>query len=370
MKENASPEKLRKMNPFTCMGTPTANDKPAAAALERVKSHLPLQVTRTIINVDRQETFYEVQYRDIEGQQQKLNLPRELFQRPTKIVEQLLKVGAALPDDQKAAVDIIKSATKTKADTTLRVTERPGWYQGETFVYPGETLGKLAGQIVYQTPGELDPALGMRAGSLAGWREGLREPCQHSDHLIIAIGEKASNALLEPIGEDEGCILHQHGTEIDSAEKTASSSGKTLLTMVAASMTGRCQRNDLITFGVSEAAVCDLCFARNNVGVELDEEGRSLGSGKSPRVKADQLSYLIPSGRGSVRSNYATRRADLKNRNWLTNAIASGETPLDGTSNRQARTEGSQVRMIRLPVPAGARGGIFNRVKGSRKKES
>src|SRR5947207_514577 len=120
MKENVSAEKLRKIESLHRHGHTDGERQAAAAALERVKSHLPLQITRTIINVDRQETFYEVQYRDIEGQQQKLNLPRELFPHPTKIVEQLLKVGAALPDDQKAAIDIIKSATKTKADTTLR----------------------------------------------------------------------------------------------------------------------------------------------------------------------------------------------------------------------------------------------------------
>jgi Domain of unknown function (DUF927) len=79
-----------------------------------VKSRLPLQITRNIINIDKQETFYEVQYRDIEGQQQKTMLPRELFQYPRKVVEQLLKIGAALPDDQAAAVDIVKNAIKLK----------------------------------------------------------------------------------------------------------------------------------------------------------------------------------------------------------------------------------------------------------------
>ena len=135
-------------------------------------------------------------------------------------------------------------------------------------------------------------------------------------------------------------------------------------------MTGRCQRTDLITFGITEAALCDLCSARSHLGVELDEEGRALGSGTGPRVKADQLSYLISSGRGGVRSNYATRRAELKNRTWLSNAITSGETPLDVNSKRQARSEGSQVRMIGLPVPPGARGGVFNRVKGGGKKRA
>jgi Domain of unknown function (DUF927) len=363
-------DKIEKIRALKDGGGTPGERSAAGAALERMKGTHPLHIARTIINVDTHETFYEIQYRDIEGQPRELNLPRELFQRPSKVVEQLLKVGAALADDQKAAIEIIKSAVKTKADVILRVTERSGWYEQQTFVYPGETVGKLAGQIIYQAPRALDPALGLRAGSLEAWREGLREPCQYSDYLIIGIGHKASNALLELIGEDESCVLHLHGTKSDSPEKRASSSGKTLLTRVAASMTGRCRTNDLITFAISEAAVCDLCFARNNLGVELDEEGRAVGSGRGPRVDSDQLSYLITSGRGSVRSNHATRHAELKNRTWLSNATTSGETQLDANSKRQAPTEGSQARMIGEPVPPGARGGIYNRVKERGKKRA
>jgi uncharacterized protein (DUF927 family) len=370
MKDEVSTEKLRKIEALCQRGHTDGERQAAAAALERVKSHRPLRITRTIINIDRQEAFYEVQHRDVHGQQQKLNLARELFLHRSKVVERLLKVGAALPDDQAAAVEIVKKAIESKSQDTLRITERAGWYEDETFVYPNETFGKLAGQIVYQAPHDLDPAFGLRAGSLEEWREGLRQPCRHSDYLIIAIGQKASNALLELIGEDESCVLHHHGVESAGAEKAASSSGKTLLTMVAASMTGRCHRNDLITFGLTEAGLCDLCYARNNVGIELDEEGRALGSGTGPRVKSDELSYLVTSGRGGVRSNYATRRAELKNRTWLSNAITSGETLLDANSKRQARTEGSQVRMIGVPVPPGAKGGIFNRVNEHGKKRA
>jgi Domain of unknown function (DUF927) len=190
MKEDVPIEKLRKIEAVRRQGQTDGERQAAATALQRVARQPSLQITRTIINADRQETFYEVQYCDIEGRQQTLNLGRELFAHPNKVVEQLLKVGAALPDDQKVAVDIIKTAIKTKAHTTLRVTERAGWYERESFVYPGETFGKMAGQIVYQAPGELDPALGLKAGSLNGWREGLREPCQFSDYLIIGIGER------------------------------------------------------------------------------------------------------------------------------------------------------------------------------------
>jgi hypothetical protein len=370
MKKDGSLEKLRKIDALQKGGGTEGEREAAAAALDRVKTNLPLRITCTVINVDKAETFFEVEYRDIQGKVQVRKVPRELFQRSSKVVEVLLRAGAALPDDPKAAAKIVQNALDLKADTTRQVTESAGWRQGESFVYPGETFGKLSGQLMYEPPAELDPALGLRAGSLEGWREGLREPCRFSDYLIIALGQKASNALLELIGEDEGCILHLHGSETESGQKTASSSGKTLTTMAAASTTGRCRRNDLITFGITESALCDLFFAHNHLGVELDEEDRSLGGGTGPWVKAHRLSYLATSGRGNVRSNFAARNPDLKNRTWLSNTLSSGESLLDGAGNRIERTEGSQVRMIGLPVPPGAKGGIFNRVKERGRKKA
>jgi hypothetical protein len=124
----------------------------------------------------RKRGHYEIQYSDVEGAQKTCMLPREFFQRPTRVVEQLLKVGASLPHNNKAALDIVKRAVETIGDSTRRITRRGGRYEYESFVYPGETFGKLKGRIIYQKSEELDPALGRKAGSFEAWRDGLREP--------------------------------------------------------------------------------------------------------------------------------------------------------------------------------------------------
>jgi uncharacterized protein (DUF927 family) len=186
---------------------------------------------------------------------------RELFLRPFKVVEELVRAGAALPDDSKAAEGSVKDATNLKAHDTRWVTERAGWFNDDCFVYPGKSFGQDGEKISYVPRSETDPAFGLRIGSFKGWHEGLRSPCRKSDYLIIAIGEKASNILLPLIGEGEGCILQLQGSQPGRSEKTASSSGKTLTTRVAASMVGRCALNDLATFAISELGVNDLAFA-------------------------------------------------------------------------------------------------------------
>jgi hypothetical protein len=364
--DERSQRKIEKIEALSEHGRTEGERAAAAAALKRIQDRGPVVITSTIMDLDRGETFYEVAYLDLEGRQQICRIPRALFQRPAKVIDELLRVGAALSDKPSVAKKHIQDAVDRKSDKVTHLTGRAGWCEANTFVYPGNTFGKNDGRVFYERRDGLDPALGLIAGSLEAWREGLRRPCKHSDYLIMLIGAKASNAILEAIGEDEACILHLHGMKRRANEKSGSSSGKTLATMTAASMTGRCQRRDLPTFSISESAVCDLCFARSHLGVELDEQGRSFGHTSSVAIKADHLSYLLTSGRGSVRSNFATRQPDLQNRTWLTGGITSGEFPLDG--NEIARTEGAQVRMIALPVPPGSKGGIFNRIKAKGEK--
>jgi hypothetical protein len=362
-------EKITKIKALAVGGSTTGEREAAEAALERVRSKFPVRITATVLNIDRNETFYEVVYRDMDGKSRTKRIPKELFRIPTKVIDILSKAYADLPDDSVAAVALVKDALQTKSDHKYRVTGRSGWYEAATIVYPTKTFGKLAGKLIFESSSDIDPALGMQGGTVEEWREGLREPCNHSDFLILTISAMAASALLDIIGEDEGAIFHLQGMNReksqDSQERTKSSSGKTLAARAAASMMGRCKKNDLVTFAATPRSVEDYCFAHNHIGAVFDEEGRALGTGTGPRIKSDQLPYLVPSGRGGLRSKKATRDPDLANLTWALNAVSTGEHPLDDPKRRPERAEGAQVRMISVPVPSGKKGGIFNRVKGS-----
>src|SRR5262249_53900006 len=159
----------------------------------------------------------------------------------------------------------------------------------------------------------IDPALGQTRGTLSGWRKGMREPVKYSDFLVFACSVPAASSLLDIIGEDEGAVLHLHGTYTGNPkrERTRSSSGQSLAARAAASTIGRCRKNDLVTFAASSRSVEDYCAAHSGLGAFFDEEGRALGSGTGPRIKSDELPYLVASGRGGLRSMKATRDPDL-----------------------------------------------------------
>jgi hypothetical protein len=358
---NAKREKIEALR----VGGRTAGERTAAqAALDRLNQKPILSITATLINIDRGNTFYETSFVDVEGRARKIRLSRELFHKPDQVVAELMKAGAALSDDLKVARQQVQTALGTKSPKIHRVTSRPGWHGRDSFVYPTRTFGALQDTLSYEPADDGDEALAQVAGTLNGWGDGLRAPCEASDYLVLVIANKAASALLDIIGQQEGMLLHLHGTNGASRveDRSRSSSGKSLATRAGASMAGRCRKNDLLTFAITERAVEDHCSGHNSLGIEFDEEGRSFEGKTTARVSASQLSYIVASGRGGVRSTKATRDVNLKNRIWTLNATSSGELPLDDPSVRNARAEGEQVRMIGLPVPSGRKGGIFNRV--------
>ncbi len=258
-----------------------------------------------------------------------------------------------------------KALSVTNTPSHLEITRRTGWHNGASFIYPDETFGELSGKLLYDGATQIDPALGLRRGSLEAWKDGLREPSRFSDYLIFTISVGPASALLDIISETEGAVFHLHGTETLGAGKSKSSSGKTTATRTGISTMSRCEKSDLFTFAITERAVEDFCFCHNHLAVALDEEGRGADSGgTTSKVKTAKLPYLIPGGRGTVRSNKATQDAGLRNLSWSVLALSTGESPLDGHYSIQ-RKEGQQVRMIGIPVQPGSKGGIFNRIEGT-----
>jgi hypothetical protein len=341
---------------------------------ERIKrdgptdGHEPrIRITATVLDIDRNESSYEVSYVDLDGRDRIKRIGRELFLDPKKVVDLLVKTHADLPDDRKAAVALVKEALHSKVDRKYCVTAKSGWHDDQNFVFPTTTFGKRAGDLVWDGS-DIDPALGQTQGTLADWCEGMREPVKYSDFLVFACSVPGASSLLDVVGEDEGAVFHLHGIDTRklNREKTKSSSGKSLAARVAASTIGRGRKNDLVTFAASTRGVEDYCAAHSGLGAFFDEEGRALGTGTGPRIKSDELPYLVASGRGGFRSTKATRDPDLENLTWALFAISTGEDPLDGLKGRPARPEGAQVRMCCVPVPAGKAGGIFNRVDGTR----
>jgi hypothetical protein len=337
----------------------TTNKKP-------IVSHT-LSILGSEFHMERRESYYMVQFRDVAGQMRTIRIGREKFIAPPAVVAELLKANADLPDDAGDAIKKVTQAVATRSNRTRQITSRTGWHD-TSFVYPGETFGPLAGKLKHDGASGIDPALGLKHGSVQTWRQGLKNPCRHSDYLIFAASVAFSGPLFDLAGEQEGVVFHyqpQNSAPKNEETKTKSSSGKTLAARVAVSTISRPQKTDLVSFAMTQRASEDYCFSHNNLVGALDEEGRAL-SGTGKHIKPSQLPYQLTSGRGTLLSKKAIQDSDLQNLTWMLPVISTGEKPLDDPKNQPARMEGAQVRMAPIPVPPGGDGGIFNGLQGSR----
>ena len=326
-----------------------------------------IEIEATEFHLERRESYYLVRFIDLEGRLQRIRIGRELFVSSEKVVEQLLKANGDLPDNPKAAERLVRHALANRSKKTLRITLRTGWH-GTSFVYPGETFGPLAGKLEHEGASEIDPALGLRAGTPEAWWKGLRRALDASDYLTFAVSVGLSGPLFDVAGGQEGMVFHfqpQDSTPAKQQVRTQSSSGKSLAARAAISTVGRAKKTDLISYAVTLRAAEDYCYSHSNLVAALDEEGRALlGTGR--HIKPSQLPYLVASGRGTLYSKKAVRDQDLRNLTWLLPVISTGEKPLDDPKNQRVRTEGAQVRMAPIPVPSsGSKGGIINRLNGS-----
>jgi len=213
-----------------------------------------LKIKATVYHPTREESFYLTEFRTVDGVKKTKLIGREQFRRPTIVVDALLKAHADLPDDDKAAVRLVKAAVRDRSNKTYCLTNRTGWY-GDSFVYLTDTFGDLSGELRHEGTSDIDPALGLTDGTPEAWRGGLKGPCRHSDFLLFALSVPASGPLLDIVDEDEGAIFHLQPQSLPvsggSDGKTRSSSGKTLAARAAMSEIGRCRKSDLVTFAAT-----------------------------------------------------------------------------------------------------------------------
>ncbi|MBL0404415.1 DUF927 domain-containing protein [Microvirga aerilata] len=317
-----------------------------------------VRVTALVHDIDQNKYALELKFRKVGGGSESLLVPRAALGRPGDVVKDLLNAGALLPNDPQSAVGFVTDALKQPPEHEVATTRRGGWHE-QGFLGRGWTTVKSTKQLRLLANSSVDECLGLTSGDLESWLNGLREPCLNSDILTVGIGLPFAGALLELAGEDEGAILHLRGE---------SSGGKSLTGRALQSVFGRARKSDLATFDITDRALEELCFARNDLAVVFDEEGRNKGSQHQRRERRRVIAFTVPSGRGMMRSVKAAQDSGLANLTWKLFALSSGETPLDDQPGDR-RVAGEKVRHIDIEIPGRETGGIFNLVEGSPEKK-
>ena len=180
-------------------------------------------------------------------------------------------------------------------------------------------------------------------GNLEAWRDGLAPGCSGSSYLTFAIALALTGPLVRLLGHQEGFFFNFAGE---------SSTGKTLAGRAAQSVIGK--PDQIFTPEAKDRGLEELAFKHNDLFLVLDDLGRMKGNKSAIQSHLRRSAYTLAGGRGIIRSKVV--QVELPNLTWAVVGLTSWENPL----NEFQRAEGEQIRLIDLPIPTRAKGGIFD----------
>jgi hypothetical protein len=309
-----------------------------------------IRLVSTIHDIDDDQYFIEIEFRDVEGKTKRTVMPRSLIRSGSKALDELLQHGANLPGGHGAGTQL-RELLSAAPGPVKRVTGRIGWH-GQSFVLFDVTIGPDSETLRYR--GIERPQEDMVKGSLDGWRRRLRLPCRASSYLTFGVAAGFAGPLLQLIGQDEGGTFYLFGE---------SSTGKTLATLGGQSVIGAASRTRLISHDITPRALEEAAAAHNDLMLVLEEIDRSSGTEAERRRHVRQVGHTLAAGVGRRRSAKATQDSSLANLYWRFFSLWSGEIPLDTDFLGEARRRGEIVRLIEIPVPDRSKGGIFDRME-------
>src|SRR6266436_1431389 len=97
-----------------------------------------VRLVSTIHDIDDDQYFIEVDFRDVEGNTKSTVMPRNLIRSGTKALDELLQRGANLPGRHGAGAEL-RNLLSSAPGPIKRVTGRIGWH-GQSFVLADVTI--------------------------------------------------------------------------------------------------------------------------------------------------------------------------------------------------------------------------------------
>ena len=283
------------------------------------------------------------------GRRGTVSISADYCDDPVKVLRELRRELADLPRDRTQALAVVDEVLAAGVDAPVfELTSRTGWYD-ESFVLPGKTFGPKRDTLRFSPPVGGVCGRDRDAGTLEGWRNGLRRSCAASSILTFAIAAAFSAPLASDAELSEGAIFMLAG---------ASGTGKTTAQRAAMSVYGASDITLMPTFDATGRALEELCSSFNDTLVVLDEVNRAGRTRKAREEKLSEIAYKVPGGVGRLRAASVSEQG-LANLSWRVTVLCTAEESFYGGEGGDSRRTGERVRLVEIPVPKPDLGGIF-----------
>ncbi|WP_417589143.1 DUF927 domain-containing protein [Pararhodobacter oceanensis] len=288
-----------------------------------------------VVNVQSAGTWHEIPVKNA-----------ELQCKPSDVVATLVDHGLELGTDKRSKERLLNFLKTSRPTNQLLSIDRMGWIDDSYKSFAiGSTLIGRGGVLPPPTATGVGAALRV-SGAISGWRAQVGEACRDNPQLILAVSLAFSAPLLAPL-DIPGGGLHFRG---------ASSSGKTTLMNVAASVWGG---RELITqWRATSNGLEAIAATLNDMLLPLDEIGEISAR------DLDSSIYMLANGTGKSRMGRDATLADPAR--WRLAIISSGEVSVAEKLNAagHAAMAGQEVRLIDVEADS-RQHGVFDALHGA-----
>ncbi|MGN6146517.1 MAG: DUF927 domain-containing protein [Mesorhizobium sp.] len=294
-------------------------------------------VVRT--EIDDDGNFFPIlSFRAADGKIRTLRVPMGYLAEPGKAKVALANKGAILPPDMSSLLAHLQSEVPTSQKQS--VTTRGGWH-GDAFVTSRLSVTGESGDMAFdQSDSVYRPRT--RKGKFSKFKAGITRFLKASDFLVFAYLIGLTPCFASRIGRTESFAL---------AFRQQSTTGKTLCLSVAQSLYAVAEEKSLWRFSQTQGVLLNSLPAMGGLCVPFMDIKTALDS-KETAHKIHSLIFADARDRIGDPS-----RAQPQ---FFVPAL-SAETPIRDllVSNGVPFEDGEAVRLMEIPVPDRAQGGIF-----------
>jgi hypothetical protein len=288
----------------------------------------------------------------------KLKLPPSVVSEPGAFGKRLRDAGAILPKGQEELKKLLAAVAKSDPPKESVYEAQTGWTQDKkSFVLVDGVIGNAATKIigVNRINCVNDPSGRLsRSGSWKSWRDTVAEQARLSTILMFGICVALAAPLLAIINRPSFSICLFGRTRV----------GKSIATLLGASIIGIARIDDLITWNIKDARLEERISEFNDALFPIDDLSNMKGSDKEKYLRIRDVAYRISQGWSTARHSSFTAAHGGVHASWRSILLTSSERSVRELARavKLERQHGEAVRLMDVPAAFDGLDHIFDRL--------
>lgn len=305
-------------------------------------------------------TFLEaIEFLASASESRQIQLPPSVVSDAGMLERKLRDAGAVLPKDDDELQGILSELAKSDAPEEWAYESQTGWAEEkQIFVTTRGVIGVSSSGIIGINPARSVKDLSGQlstAGSWESWRDTVAEYASQSSTMMLAICLAFAAPLLT--------IRNMASFMICLFARTRT--GKSIATLVGASVIGIARSADLLTWRLTENNLEQRLTRYNDCLFPIDDFMTLKGSSRARYKTISEVAYLLAQGWATGRHDSFTRANEGARGHWHCIGLTSNESAIRDVA-REAKLErphGETIRLIDQPAIPTGHEHIFDRLE-------